>query len=190
MAKREGSRVIKQRLSSLLRGIWPVPSTYSFKEQPMNDPISHLFHLSDECTQLAQELHKCFDTERVALIQFKTEELLEANRLKEEYLALLIEKREELRYFISQNFQEGTPEPWLAAPELKMWQLKQEEWIQTWDRLRRTCESNQEFLKHSLRNLDLLAENLTRLFGLHSVYSNKGTRVERKPHGNVVEGSY
>ncbi len=156
----------------------------------MSDPILNLFQLSDECVQLANELHKCFDAERSALIHFKTEELLEANRRKEEYLALLIEKREELRRFIAENFQEGNPEPWLTDADNRTWARKQEEWVQAWERLRRTCESNQEFLKHSLRNLDMLAENLTRLFGLHSVYSNKGTRVDRKPHGNVVEGSY
>ena len=156
----------------------------------MNDPIQNLFQLNDECVHLADELHKCFDAERSALIQFKTEDLLEANRRKEEYLALLIEKREELRRFVAENFQDANPEPWLDDPDLRIWSQKQEAWVQSWDRLRKTCESNQEFLKHSLRNLDMLAENLTRLFGLHSVYSNKGTRVERRPHGNVVEGSY
>jgi FlgN protein len=155
----------------------------------MKDYVTPLFNLSRQCIQLSEELQECFKRERKFLIQFKSNELLENNATKERLILELVDKRQQFRNHLT-NFQDRDPEPWLGEPELSHWKNIQIEWDLSWRRLVDHTLSNQEFLKHSLRNLDMLHENISRLFGLHTVYTAKGVRVERKAHGNVVQGRF
>lgn len=159
----------------------------------MQASTSDLIELSDSCVQLSLQLIECFRQERISLVGFKMEEMLHTNLLKEQLLGELRRRREDLREKIKERF--GTAE-WeeaaalLPEDEKSMWRAARANWLSTWNELRRLCEQNQNFMKHSLRNLECIADNLKRCFGLHSTYSAKGVRVDGKAQGGVLEGSY
>lgn len=138
-----------------------------------------LVELSEACTHLANELVLALKKERDHLVQFDTEALLENNLEKEQKLKRLKLLREELKSRLSGD---GSPEAG--------YQNALEAWVTAWTALKNEAEFNQRFMKHSLRNMDLLTENLHRLFGLHTLYTQKGTRTEVKTSGKVVEGRY
>jgi FlgN protein len=151
------------------------------------DPI---FALSDECMTLSQAIRECLERERQALIEFRTEDLIEANHQKENHLAALARKRNDIKRALEARFGSLVPEM-TADPEwCEIWKEKKVAWTSSWEALRKHAEENQEFLKHSLRNLDRLSENLKRLFGELTLYSSKGTRVDLKHEGNVVRVKY
>lgn len=123
--------------------------------------------------------------ERQFLIEFKSEELQQNNLVKEELIRELAEKRRQLRELIG-NREEGV----LTSRD---WTQEQIAWERDWKQMRLQCEQNQEFMKHSLRNLEMLSDNLMRLLGQLTLYSRKGTKIDlsvHRPSGKVVEGSY
>jgi flagellar biosynthesis/type III secretory pathway chaperone len=146
--------------------------------------------LFNTCTRLAADLQECFRAERLSLVQFKTDHILENNVQKDQLLQQLLGARERLRRASKALLGDLPPEVLFDSETLSEWTLLNENWNKTWQKLYDCCSENQRFLRHSLRNLDRLSENLSRLFGILSTYSNKGTRVDTKPQGNVVEGRY
>jgi FlgN protein len=149
-----------------------------------------IFVLSDECITLSQAIRNCLENERQALIEFRTEDLIEANHQKENNLAALARKRIEIKRALEVRFGSLEPEALATEAWVQIWNQKKATWLNSWEALRKHAEENQEFLKHSLRNLDRLSENLKRLFGELTLYSAKGTRVDLKHEGNVVRAKY
>lgn len=146
--------------------------------------------LFNTCMRLAAELQECFRAERLSLVHFKTENILENNVRKEQLLQELTEARASLRSATQDLLGGLSPEAVFDRATLIEWNELSGKWNTSWQKLYDCCSENQRFLRHSLRNLDRLSENLGRLFGLLSTYSNKGMRVDTKPQGNVVEGRY
>lgn len=137
------------------------------------------FSLADECVHLCEQLTSCFRQERVSLVEFKMDELLQNNLQKESLLASLVEKRQSLREKI---------DPKLT--ETLRWHDKKREWLRVWNVMRILCEENQLFIRHSLRNMSLIVEHLKSLLGEQSLYSPKGTRVDLRRQGKVVEARF
>lgn len=156
----------------------------------MDEKIDHILALSDQCTVMATQLIVCLETERNCLVQFKTEDLLQNNSLKDELLLALQKKKAELREEIRKQF--GSRENLEGRNDERghRWRKARAEWLRTWEQLKVYCETNQGFLAHSLKNLDLMTENLKRLFHQQSLYNAKGSRVEAKAQGTVVQASY
>jgi hypothetical protein len=153
----------------------------------LSDAISELFA---DCIRLSEALQECFRQERRLLMEFKTEGILENNLTKDQLLRELVQKRHALTRTLADEFMDQLPEQVLDAAGLAQLKALQARWAASWNDLHRHCENNQGFLKHSLRNLERLSENLGRLFGLPVTYTAKGVRQDSKPQGNVVEGRY
>jgi hypothetical protein len=150
--------------------------------------------LSDECARLCLELQACFRRERTALIEFKMDDLIQNNFEKERVLGLLTTTKQILRETMAEET-DGKYDPErfqknLGPKDLAVWAEHSRRWLTIWEELRSLCVKNQDFYKHSLRNLDSIVDNLKRLFGLHSTYTAKGTRHDLSPRGSVVEGSF
>lgn len=156
--------------------------------------FERILFLSDECVRLCLELQGCFQNERIALIEFKMDDLIQNNFNKERLLGALTATKQKLRDAMAEKtggiYDCEQFEKTLSASEFPLWVARRNEWLSTWELLRNLCEKNQNFFKHSLRNLDAIVDNLKRLFGLHSTYTSKGMRQETSPRGSVVEGSY
>ena len=157
-----------------------------------NPFINYLFNLSDECTSLALALREILAQERAALIGLNTDNILLLVSQKESLMLKLQRKRAELKNFARTQFQIEDLGQWHSGDEavLAAWKLKSEEWNAVWESVRSDCDSNQKFIKHSMRNLGLLVENLKRLFGQHATYSAQGKRIEQNSSGKVVEAKY
>ena len=65
-----------------------------------------------------------------------------------------------------------------------------EAWSREWSATRSQGEDNQAFLRHSVRNMNLLMENMKRLLGDAPLYGAKGTSTQASASGKVVEAKY
>lgn len=148
----------------------------------METTLLKLKELNDQCIQLCDELQVLMEEERNCLIHFKSEELQDNNLAKDQSLALLRERREEYR----RTRELIADEPSVAT----VLEEEQRRWERSWSKLMSHAQDSQDFLKHSLRNVDLLLENVRRLFRVHTVYDAKGNRVDGPTSGKVVEGCY
>lgn len=151
----------------------------------MKPSFEKLLELNGESCRLCQALTLCFQEERRLLVQFQTEALQINNGQKEELIREVAARRRELKALQAQM-----PAEALASPQ---WQAAQGEWSASWNRMRQHCEENQEFLQHSLKNLEMISDNLLRLVGQLSLYNNKGSKIDlsvHRPAGKVVEGTY
>lgn len=139
--------------------------------------------LNDECCRLSDELALCFDEERRCMVEFKTEELQQNNLKKDELIRALTKARAEFKAY-------GKEEELLTTPTGRALKAK---WLSSWERMKTRCESNQAFIGHSLKNLEMISDNLMRLLGQLSLYNNRGNKIDlsvHKPAGKVVEGTY
>jgi flagellar biosynthesis/type III secretory pathway chaperone len=158
----------------------------------INPFASYLFSLSEECIGLANDLRSVLLKERAALITLNTDEVLVLVSQKESGMMKLVRKRAELKKFVRTQFNEESLEKLKFSDESlqRDWEVLKQKWNLGWTELRATCEYNQKFIGHSMKNLDRLVENLKRLLGQHATYSPKGKRVDQNSHGAVVEGRY
>lgn len=157
-----------------------------------NPFATYLFSLSEESCALAQSLREVLIKERAALITLNTEEILILVTQKESGMLKLSRKRAEIKKFVRTQFQQEAIENLsFMDPELQQeWERQNALWVQSWKELRKVCEYNQQFINHSMKNLDRLVENLKRLLGQHATYSPKGKRIDQNSQGSVVEGRY
>ena len=157
-----------------------------------NPFATYLFSLCDECITLAEELKDILLEERVALITLNTEEILILVSKKESGMMKLVRKRAEIKKIARTQFAEEDLQNLSFSDEaLNLeWKQKQTSWLKAWTEVRDVCERNQQFMGHSMKNLDLLVENLKRLFGQHGTYSHRGKRVDQNPEGSVLRGRY
>lgn len=148
----------------------------------MKNQLEKCLELSVECCALCDRLTQCFQDERRYLVEFKTDELQANNVLKDELIRDLSSRRTSLRLRLAD----------LTSEEVagQAWQQAAKTWLEHWSRMREHAEENQNFLRHSLRNLDMMSDNLMRLFGQLRLYNNKGGKIERANHRPLVEGSY
>lgn len=147
--------------------------------------LQRLNELNDECCRLSDELALCFDEERRFMVEFKTEDLQQNNLHKEELIRALERARAEYRRFL-----EGEGATLHGSSEERAARAK---WLATWERMKIRCLSNQNFIGHSLKNLEMISDNLMRLLGQLSLYNNRGNKIDlsvHKPAGKVVEGTY
>lgn len=143
--------------------------------------------------KLCLELQTCLRDERTALIEFRMEDLLENNIRKENLLSGLLKSKKTLEMALDKQF--GTNSlrsigELLSGDERTSWDDSVDSWKREWDLTREKCRSNQKFLQHSLRNLNMFAEHFRRLLGVNSVYSKEGKEVEIQTEGNVLEAEY
>jgi len=157
-----------------------------------NPFATYLFSLSEESCALAHSLREVLIKERAALITLNTEEILILVTQKESGMMKLSRKRAEIKKFVRTQFQQEAIENLVFMdPELQQdWEKQKAVWSQSWAELRKVCEYNQQFINHSMKNLDRLVENLKRLLGQHATYSPKGKRIDQNSQGSVVEGRY
>ena len=147
--------------------------------------LQKLNELNDECIRLSDALGDCFDDERRFMVEFKTEALQENNLKKEQLIRSLEKARADFK-----KFMEGEGAVLITSPEAKAARAK---WLHSWEAMKNRCQSNQAFISHSLKNLEMISDNLMRLLGQLSLYNNRGNKIDlsvHKPAGKVVEGSY
>lgn len=142
------------------------------------------------CIELAQALEACLSEERRWVIEFRTEMILENNLKKEELLRELVEKRNLSIKLLASDLCGKPATEALDQDSIQELTRLNIQWKDAWQSLYKHCESNQSFLKHSLKNTEELYEDLTRAFTQTGTYSSKGIRNESMPSGNVVRGSY
>jgi len=152
----------------------------------MDKNIVSILEQGERCIETCEELLTCFDNERECLVQFRTDDLLANNARKEHLIAQLAQQKFALRQLLAHARRDAL----LSVEDEQAWSLYQERWLKSWEKLRARCESNQLFMKHSLRNLDMLTDNLRRLMGQQTLYSPKGTHVDVNKAPKVVEGRY
>jgi hypothetical protein len=156
--------------------------------------LESILTLSDECVATCAALCQCLALERQSFVEFKMEEMLHNNFEKDRLLGQLTSLKQTLRGHVATLT--GGPSDLeslmkiLPAAEAESLAEKNAQWRLAWEALAVLCQKNQWLFKHSLRNLDAIADNLKRLFGLHSTYTARGTRVDLKPRGSTVGGSY
>lgn len=159
------------------------------------DPIvvKTVFYLQDECLSIVKELKTVLLSERQALIGLDTQAVVETTAKKDHLGGLLKSKRaylwRVLKTYYALEDSEGLEEK-LREGDRAQWLIRKQEWIKNWDETTKLVEANQRFLKHSLRNFDLLADNLKRLLGEQPLYSAKGQKVDLSSPGKMVEGKY
>ncbi len=159
----------------------------------MEQAQSHEFDLQAECIRLCVDLRSCLQRERIILIEFKVEEIPLVTLQKESLMLALVRKRGELKSYLKHRY--GIEKIVLYADQLEgepriLWLERESNWRTEWAQLRDTVRCNQDFLKHSLKNLFALSDNLKRCLGEPSLYSAKGARVELQTEGKVVAASY
>lgn len=137
---------------------------------------AQLHLVGEECLRLATELKACLQEERTALIELRTETIVQTNFRKEDLGRQLAEQR---KLFSALAHEVGElPEKWT------------ERWSPAWAGIESQCRENQKFIQHSLRNLGLIVDNLKRLFGERSTYSPTGKKQETTSSGKMTEASY
>jgi len=155
--------------------------------------LRSIFLLQDECFVLAEELKTCLDEERSALIGLKTELIVHTNARKDNLGRQLKYKKKQIWNLVNSQYglenTEGL-EAHIAEPYRSEWLIKKANWLKIWKATSQTCETNQIFLGHSLRNLGLLVDNLKRLFGEQPLYTAKGAKAEAGSSGKVVEARF
>jgi flagellar biosynthesis/type III secretory pathway chaperone len=159
----------------------------------MEAPNPHVLDLHEECTRLCAELCECLEQERTTLVEFKVEEIPHLTLRKESLMLALVRKRRELKDYVRLRY--GLDKVSLYGDRLEAearedWLAREARWRARWADVRETVRRNQDFLRHSLKNLTALADNLKRCLGEPSLYSAKGTRVEMQTEGKVVAASY
>ncbi|MCB0418810.1 MAG: flagellar export chaperone FlgN [Bdellovibrionales bacterium] len=142
---------------------------------------------------LCRTLQTCLHDERRALIEFRMEDMLQNNIRKQSLLSELLNTRKQLeaqlqKNFGSQNLQAVADQ--LEGPEKESWLEALSSWQYEWEATRERCKLNQRFIQHSLKNLNLFAENFRRLLGVHSVYSKQGREVDIQTEGSVLKAEY
>ena len=152
-----------------------------------------LFELMGECVSRCRELKDALEAERAALIFLKTEEVVEANNVKEAALAQLVKARGKFRDYIHEHFNVTASdqlEAKLIEPYISRWRSLHAQWLAVWEQTRSTCEVSIMFINHSQENLRAIGDNLKKLFGDRPLYSAQGKSVEKATQGRVVEAKY
>lgn len=153
----------------------------------------HVLELHEECTRLCAELRECLARERGFLVEFKVEEIPHVTLQKESLMLAVVRKRKELKDYLKHRFGVEKVSLYgerLEAADREGWDAREARWRTEWSQLREAVRSNQDFLKHSLKNLTTLGDNLRRCLGEPSIYSAKGARVDLQTEGKVVAASY
>lgn len=145
-----------------------------------------------ECVQLAEKLSHILEQEREALVSFEIEKIMTSTMEKSAILKQLLEKRTGLKKYVHVRFGKPLSEVSSEIPEesVSEWKDSQAQWSLAWNQLVRKCESNQGFLKHSLKNVDLLLNHLKHLFGDSGIYNQSGKRQDLGSSGKVLEGRF
>ena len=104
----------------------------------------------------------------------------------------LSEKRNQLKKYVQVRFGKTLSElsQELSPESAALWNESQKKWSRGWNHLVRQCEGNQGFLKHSLKNVDLLLTHLKHLFGDPGIYNQSGKRQDLSSSGKVLEGQF
>lgn len=155
--------------------------------------VKTIFHLQDDCLLIVKEIKEVLLKERKALIGLDTDAVAETNAKKDHLGGLLRNRKLKLWTLLKHQYEitdtEGLEEK-LGEENRKIWLTKKSEWLKNWDETVVLMERNQKFLKHSLKNFDMLVDNLKRLLGDQPLYSAKGQRVDRSAQGRMVQGKY
>ncbi len=157
------------------------------------DKDTHVFALHEECTRLCAELRSSLAKERSLLVELKVAEIPHLTLQKESLMLALVRKRRELKEYLKHRYGLEKVSQYadkLSPDEAPHWSAAEARWRVEWGELRESLRRNQEFLKHSLKNLGALADNLKRCLGEPSIYSAKGNRVDLQTEGKVVAASY
>lgn len=159
----------------------------------MKDRFLQLCAWLDENIALSRDLLKLLNEERMTLIEFNGEKLAENTMAKEMVVAKISLTRKHLREGASTWFScqdSAELETKLPADLAETWKAKRKEWLAVWKQACEETERNQQFLKHSQRNLTRLIENWRRLMGEAPLYSAKGQKVEASTAGKVFEAKF
>ncbi|MCB0405765.1 MAG: flagellar export chaperone FlgN [Bdellovibrionales bacterium] len=143
--------------------------------------------------ELCRQLQECLRDERRALIEFRMEDMLQNNIRKQSLLGELLSTKKQLEAQLQVRFGTDTLRAVaesLVSAEKETWLEAVESWQREWEATRERCKLNQKFIQHSLKNLNLFAENFRRLLGVHSVYSKQGKEVDIQTEGAVLKAEY
>src|SRR3989338_1833487 len=116
-------------------------------------------------------LYECLLKERDLLVLYRTDALFENNARKEILSGHLKSARVERRR-------------WISDEKLRHESIGKS-WMEKNERVADQCISNQCFIERSIQRQNLLMENLRKLMGGPSVYSNRGNHVEGQKPGRV-----
>ena len=147
----------------------------------------------EDCQETCAQLLECLDEERLALVGLKMDQIIQSNLRKEGLVLALRRKHTRLKAIAKVHFHSETLlelSAHLPEDEALTWRAMYETWKVDWDRVARKCEQNQKFIRHSLKNVGLIVENLKRLFGISNRYAANGKRVDSGGEGQVVQVRY
>ncbi|MEZ4751529.1 MAG: flagellar export chaperone FlgN [Bdellovibrionota bacterium] len=155
--------------------------------------LSSSINLMKRSEELCLQLQDCLRDERRALIEFRMEDMLQNNIRKQSLLSDLLSTKKYLEANLQEHF--GTQNLLMIGEGLRgedrdAWLAAVESWQREWELTREKCRMNQKFIQHSLKNLNLFADNFRRLLGVHSVYSKQGREVDIQTEGSVLKAEY
>lgn len=163
-------------------------------ETPIPGSITaRIFQLNSDCIRLCDELRQCFERERRAVIHFKIDDVMETNATKEALIRYLTARKNQLRECVREQFglsDTAELESKLEGEVRLRWIDARKQWLKTWEETKQACLTNQHFLKHSLKNMTLIADHFKRQFGERTTYTAQGKRLETGTSGKVVEVRY
>lgn len=156
----------------------------------MSQRFNQLEVLHQASLQIAAHVFQLLQEERIELIALNTQKLTEINARKEHLVSELKTARDAVGAHINATFQADTAEALeaqLSSEEAARWTEMKNAWNDQWNDLKMLTEQNQRLLDHSLKNLGKMADNLKRLLGESSRYSQSGTKLDSPNPGRVVE---
>jgi hypothetical protein len=159
----------------------------------MTDRFAQLCLWTDESILLCKELQQVLAEERESLLFLKGEALAQSTMAKEHVVAKILNSRKKLKSAGSAWFGVDSTEGFaehLTPEESAKWSEKHLCWKAEWKATCSQIERNQNFLKHSQKNLGRLIEHWRRLLGENPLYSKKGLKVESTSTGKVFEAKF
>ena len=159
----------------------------------MNERFAQICLWTDESISLCKELQQVLSRERMALIAFRGEELTETTMVKEMVVSKILALRKQLRQAANKWYGvENNPdlEQKLTTEQLPEWKQREAVWREEWKVTCTQAERNQEFLKHSQRNLARIIEHWRRQLGEAPLYSAQGKKVDAPSTGKVFQAKF
>ena len=120
------------------------------------------------------DLYGCLQSERMFLVLYRVDSLLENNSRKEILTENLNQVRAKRRLEMSDE-------------ALK---CHSEEWRKKNDAVSELCDANARFIENSLKRQALLMDNLRKLMGGPSIYSKRGDKSHPVLEGRVLAKRY
>lgn len=156
------------------------------------DSFGRLMLLHNEALRLCRAISETLRDERLTLISLDSKRLAEILLQKEHLVHSLQNARTKIGDIFTKEFGAETAEAFealLSAEQLTHWHAAKQNWQLEWSKVVVLGQQNQNFLKHSLKNLGRFADHLKALLGEPTRYSAKGDKVDAPSEARLLEAS-